>query len=143
MHFDLQANDWNEKSQYSLRMLFHDLWTVRRISIFSPHRLPLDYPFYHWIAFEIVICSVTFNVTFDVFTLLFPTSTVVSVDLLYSLFLINMGPLVITENSQYSCNKITKTWIQISSQNWFGIFSNVCHQMTFWLIPIVSRSKSN
>ena len=40
----------------------------------------------------------------------------------------------------YSCNKITKTWIQISGQNWFGTFSNISHQMTYWLIPIVSRT---
>ena len=44
--------------------------------------------------------SVTFNVTFEVFALLFPTSTEVCVNLLYSsgLFLID---------SQHSCNKIT------------------------------------
>jgi hypothetical protein len=43
---------------------------------------------------------VTFNVTFEVFALLFPTSTEVCVNLLYSsgLFLID---------SQHSCNKIT------------------------------------
>jgi hypothetical protein len=28
-----------------------------------------------------------------------------------------------------SCNKITKTWIQISLQNWFIYFSNLCHQL--------------
>ena len=85
MHFDLQANDWNEKSKRSLRMLFHDFWTVLRISIFFPHDKK---------------GSVTFNVTFEVFALLFPTSTVVCVNLLYSsgLFLID---------SQHSCNKIT------------------------------------
>ena len=27
----------------------------------------------------------------------------------------------------YSCNNITKTWIQISCQNWFGFFSNISH----------------
>ena len=39
--------------------------------------------------------------------------------------------------------KITKTWIQIFRLNWFGIFSNISHQMLFWIIPIVSWSKSN
>ena len=43
----------------------------------------------------------------------------------------------------YSCNKTTKTWIQISCQNWFGFFSNISHHMTFSLTPIVFRSKSN
>ena len=28
----------------------------------------------------------------------------------------------------YSSNKITKTWIQISWQNWYGSFSNFSHQ---------------
>ena len=28
----------------------------------------------------------------------------------------------------YSCNKITKTWIQISRQSWIGFFSNISHQ---------------
>ena len=28
-----------------------------------------------------------------------------------------------------SCNKITKTWIQIFRQNWFDFFSNISHQM--------------
>ena len=31
--------------------------------------------------------------------------------------------------SLYSCVKITKTWIQISRQNWSGLFSNISHQM--------------
>ena len=35
----------------------------------------------------------------------------------------------------YSCNKITKTWIQISHLNWFCFFSSISHQM------MVSRSK--
>ena len=39
----------------------------------------------------------------------------------------------ITGASKYSCNKITKTWIQISRQNWNGFFSNT---------SIVSRSKT-
>ena len=30
---------------------------------------------------------------------------------------------------RYSCNKITKTWIQISHQNWNGFFSNASHQI--------------
>ena len=34
---------------------------------------------------------------------------------------------VILWNS-YSCNKITKTCIQISRQNWNGFFSNISHQ---------------
>ena len=42
--------------------------------------------------------------------------------------------------SEYSCNKITKTWIQITRQNWFDFFSNISHQMTFWLTPIVSSN---
>ena len=33
------------------------------------------------------------------------------------------GPL-----SKYSCNKITKTWIQISRQNWKDFYSNISHQ---------------
>ena len=49
-----------------------------------------------------LIYSVTFNVNFDVFTFLFPTSTVVSVNLLYTIRIkiLIMGPFVITENSQ-------------------------------------------
>ena len=42
----------------------------------------------------------------------------------------------------YSSNKITKTQIQISHQNWNGLFSIISHQMTIWLSPIVSKSKS-
>ena len=42
----------------------------------------------------------------------------------------------------YSSNKITKTRIQISRQNWNGLFSNISHQMMIWLSPIVSKSKS-
>ena len=34
-----------------------------------------------------------------------------------------------------SCNKITKTWIQISRQNWNYFFSNISHQMMIWLTP--------
>ena len=30
---------------------------------------------------------------------------------------------------KYSCNKITTTWIQISRQNWNGVFSNASHQI--------------
>ena len=29
----------------------------------------------------------------------------------------------------YNCNKITRTWIQISRQNWNGFFSNANHQI--------------
>ena len=42
----------------------------------------------------------------------------------------------------YSCNKITKTWIQISRQNWNGFFSNINHQRMIYLAPIVFRSKT-
>ena len=42
----------------------------------------------------------------------------------------------------YSSNKITKTQIQISRQNWSYLFSNISHQMMIWLCPIVSKSKS-
>ena len=34
---------------------------------------------------------------------------------------------------KYSCNKVTKTWIQISRQNWLGVFSNYSHQMIIQL----------
>ena len=37
-------------------------------------------------------------------------------------------------DKRYSCNKITKTWIQISRQNWNGWFN--------YLTPIASRSKT-
>ena len=30
-------------------------------------------------------------------------------------------------NGLYSCDKITRTWIQISRQNWNGFFSNISH----------------
>ena len=42
----------------------------------------------------------------------------------------------------YSCNKITKTWIQISRQNWNYFFSNISHQKVIKLTTIVSRSKT-
>ena len=38
---------------------------------------------------------------------------------------------VLRGQTSYSCNKITKTWIQISRQNWFGIFSNISHRWHF------------
>ena len=43
---------------------------------------------------------------------------------------------------RYSCNKITKTWIQISRQNWNCFFSNIHRQMMILLTPIVSWSKT-
>ena len=42
----------------------------------------------------------------------------------------------------YSCNKITTNQIQISRQNWNGLFSNVSHQWWFDITPKVSKSKS-
>ena len=44
--------------------------------------------------------------------------------------------------SMYSCNKITKTWIQISHQNQNVFFLNIIHQRMIWQNPIVSRSKT-
>ena len=41
--------------------------------------------------------------------------------------------------ARYSCNNITKTWIQISRKNWNGFFSNISYQMMISLTPIVSR----
>ena len=39
----------------------------------------------------------------------------------------------------YICNKITKTWIQISRHHWNGFLSNISHQMMIQLTLIVSR----
>ena len=44
--------------------------------------------------------------------------------------------------SRYSCNKITKTWIQISRQNQNVFFLNIIHQRMIWQTPIVSISKT-
>ena len=41
-------------------------------------------------------------------------------------------------NLQYSCNKITNTWIQISRQIWNGLFSSISHQRMIKLTPICS-----
>ena len=38
-------------------------------------------------------------------------------------------PICYAPLKMYSSNKITKTWIQISCQNWNGFFSNISHQM--------------
>ena len=43
---------------------------------------------------------------------------------------------------RYSCNKITKTWSQISHQDWNGFFSNIRHQRMIQLTPTVFRSKT-
>ena len=39
----------------------------------------------------------------------------------------------------YSCNKTTTTWIQISSQNWNGFFSNASHQI-LWSPLLIRRA---
>ena len=41
------------------------------------------------------------------------------------------GQTKMAKNSRYSCNKISKAWIQISRQNWFGFFSNIGHQKRY------------
>ena len=41
----------------------------------------------------------------------------------------------------YSHDKITKTWIKMSRQNWNGFSSNISHQMMIYLTPIVSIDK--
>ena len=41
----------------------------------------------------------------------------------------NQKMIFIWMTNCYSCNKITKTWIQISRQNWNGYFSNASHQI--------------
>ena len=38
----------------------------------------------------------------------------------------------------YSCNKVTKTWIQISRQNWNGFFSNISHRTGVYSREILS-----
>ena len=45
-------------------------------------------------------------------------------------------------DTRYSCNKITKTWIQISLQDQIGFFLNIIHLRMIWQILIVSTSKT-
>ena len=57
------------------------------------------------------------------------------------MFFVRVGPLTqfIKNKSEYSCNKINTTQIQIPCQNFF---SNDSQQMIIWLTPIVIRAKS-
>ena len=61
---------------------------------------------------------------------------------LYVLVKLKISQLLILVFFYYSSNKITKTRIQISRQNRNGLISNISHQMTIWLSPIVSKSKT-
>ena len=61
----------------------------------------------------------------------------------YTYFLYQLIHSTIYFFFSYSCNKITTTQIQISRQNWNGLFSNISHQIMIWLTPIVSREKTS